>query len=257
MEKYCVGYLQFDVTPGNIDANLSAVKNGLSKLSPNEPGVIVLPELWATGFNYMDLPLVPNDFKRLLASLQDLATKYNIYLAGSLPEQSGNGSMYNTFFVTNPAGSVDVYRKQHLFVPIAEDNFFHPGTRPNSFLTPFGLWGFLVCFDLRFPEVARMQVIQGAELLLVCAQWPLSRIFHWRVLLQARAIENQMYVAACNCCGQIDNEWFGGHSLIVAPDGTILAEAGEGTGSAWVEIDRGFIREVRGRFNSVTPRTYE
>jgi len=99
----------------------------------------------------------------------------------------------------------------------------------------------------------RLQAGMGAGLLVVSAQWPLIRLAHWRALLVARAIENQIFVVACNRCGQTDKTEFAGHSLIIAPDGAVLAEAGAGVESAWVGIDPALTREIRQCFNTVGP----
>jgi rfaE bifunctional protein nucleotidyltransferase chain/domain len=85
------------------------------------------------------------------------------------------------------------------------------------------------------------------------AEWPLARIKQWQILLQARAIENQTFVVAANACGEWDGLKMGGHSLVIAPDGEILAEAGEGQESIVLPINREVQKELRQRFNSVAP----
>jgi predicted amidohydrolase len=82
----------------------------------------------------------------------------------------------------------------------------------------------LICYDIRFPEWVRKHVLSGAKILFVSAEWPVQRIDHWKVLLRARAIENQCYVAACNRVGYDPDNTFGGSSLIIDPWGEILAE---------------------------------
>ena len=114
--------------------------------------------------------------------------------------------------------------------------------------TPWCLIGGLVCYDLRFPEVARQHAFLGARILVVSAQWPTVRLDHWKTLLQARAIENQVFVAACNGCGKTGGNDLGGNSMVVAPDGTILLEGGsneEGRAVALRELD---VEQLRNRF---------
>ncbi|GAB6281094.1 MAG: hypothetical protein STSR0007_12550 [Thermovirga sp.] len=84
-----------------------------------------------------------------------------------------------------------------------------------------------ICFDIRFPEFIRSLALSGTDLLFVPAQWPLTRIDHWTTLIRARAIENQMFVVGCNRCGKGGKDLYGGHSIAVAPDGTVLGECYE------------------------------
>ena len=116
-----------------------------------------------------------------------------------------------------------------------------------------GIVAGLVCYDLRFPELLRQQTTLGANLLAISAQWPAARVEHWRILVQARAIENQMFVVAANRCGITGDTRFGGHSMIVGPDGTILYEAGEEEEWAGVTIDHELLNTVRSHFSTVPP----
>jgi len=254
-----IGFLQFAVSPGAPGANLAAVRAGLERLAPQGPGLIVLPELWNTGFAYGELAQLACETSAHLEFLQEQARQYGIHLAGSMPEQllTEIGSrIHNTLFVVGPEGLAGRYRKQQLFAPMAEDRHFRPGDTPQAMATALGLVAGLVCYDLRFPELARLQAGQGAGLLVVSAQWPAVRREHWRSLLIARAIENQIFVAACNRSGVTGNTEFGGHSLLLGPDGTVLAEAGEGAEEAYLAVDPGVMAELRQRFNTVGPAPY-
>jgi predicted amidohydrolase len=95
----------------------------------------------------------------------------------------------------------------------------------------------LVCYDLRFPELFRAATQRGAQLMTVIANWPVARIQHWVTLLQARAIENQAYVAGVNRCGDDPKLKYSGRSLIVSPHGDILADAGDGEKVIGAELD--------------------
>ena len=252
--SFSVGFLQFDVQLGDVDANLFKVKTGLHEAVPESPAIIVLPEMWATGFAYDRLPALADRTPEVLSTLAQLAGKHHMFLAGSLPERdAGRNVIYNTLFFTGPDGVVGSYRKQHMFPPIEEDKHLTPGEYPVPIDTPFGRIAGLVCYDLRFPEIVRAQTARGANLLLVSAQWPLVRIDHWRTLLVARAIENQIFVVAANRCGAdsvAGGIIYGGHSLIVAPNGDILYEAREDEERACVSIDSAVVDEVRARFNT-------
>jgi len=252
------GFLQFEVKPGDPAANLKTVRRLLKKMQPAADTIIVLPELWATGFAYPRLDELAGETPGLLEELRELAAGDDICLAGSLIEKVEQdevpAKLYNTLYLTGPDGVMGRYRKQHLFSFWQEDRFLTPGDHPLPMVTPRGPVGGLVCYDLRFPELARMQTFNGARLLVVSAQWPAARLDHWRTLLRARAIENQVFVAAGNSCGDSGENCFAGHSMVVAPDGTVLAEAGgrEETGAAaLIEAD---LQRLRSRFCNVGER---
>ena len=257
--RYHAGFLQFDVNLAEPEANLAAVRAGLTRLAPKGPGIIVLPELWSCGFAYERLQHFALQTVEMLDEMQRLAGEYGIHLAGSLPEEvltEVGGVIYNTLYIVGPDGVYGSIRKQQLFAPMAEDRYFTPGDNPQPVATGLGSVAGLVCYDLRFPELAKSQAAQGAGLLVVSAQWPEARREQWRTLAMARAIENQIFVVACNRCGVTGKTEFGGHSLIIAPDGAVLAEAGAEADGAWVGIDPARMQELRQRFNTVGPAPY-
>lgn len=103
----------------------------------------------------------------------------------------------------------------------------------------------MICYDLRFPELARSLALDGAHIVFVPAEWPHPRLNHWRALLQARAIENQMFIVAVNRVGKGGNHTFCGHSMVVDPWGSILAEMKEEEASLTVDIDLEEVDRVR------------
>ena len=250
---FFAGFLQFDVKSGAPEKNLARVREGLAEIaaahSQVSPGIVVLPELWGTGFAYHQLASLADEISWLLEQLQQLCSGYNILVAGSLPEKSGN-SYYNTLYLSGPGGVLGTWRKQRLFSPMGEDDFFTAGTATTSVSTPLGPVAGLVCYDLRFPELLRQQTGRGATLLVVSAQWPEARVNHWRVLLQARAIENQIFVVAANRSGTTEGTVFGGHSMIIGPDGAILAEAGRKEEFRGVLLDPEAIAAARTLFRT-------
>ncbi len=256
-----LGFLQFAVQQGDIHANFEQVKKGLSILNPPVGSLIALPEMWATGFVYERLEELSTEVPSLLEELEKLARSYNIILAGSLPcEQviDGNVSLTNRLCFSgsshNPAPGID---KQHLFSFWKEDLWFKSGSQPKPIsLAEDASIGGLVCYDLRFPEAAQLQCKQGANILLMSAQWPMARIEQWKILLQARAIENQCFVIAANACGHWDHLQLGGHSMLIAPDGGILAEAGDGEAFQVMEYNLEVQKELRERFNTVAGSTW-
>lgn len=250
--------LQFTVRLGEPEVNLALVRQRLARLAPAGPALVVLPELWGGGFAYDGLEGQAALTPQLLAALAAEAGRYGICLAGSLPEAVAGASaeertpaFYNTLYLVNSDGVADSYRKQRLFAPMGEDRYFRPGgSVRRALVAPWGQLAALICFDLRFPELATAQVEQGADLLVVTAQWPRSRREHWRILLQARAIENQVFVVACNACGRIGATDFAGTSMIIAPDGAILAEAGQEQDSLAAPLDFARLAEARHLFRT-------
>ncbi|MGW8161071.1 MAG: nitrilase-related carbon-nitrogen hydrolase [Desulfobulbales bacterium] len=251
---FFAGFVQFDVQYGETEKNLHRVKAGLAEIAAGNrqisPGIIVLPELWATGFAYTKLPDLAETMPDLLEKMQGLAAKYQVLIAGSLPEYSHN-SYYNTLYITGQEGTIGTYRKQQLFSPMTEDAFFTSGSGSGPVPTSFGPVAGLVCYDLRFPELLRDQARLGAGLLVIPAHWPAARVSHWRILVQARAIENQMYVVAANSCGTSGDTLFGGHSMIVGPDGSILLEAGDGKEWGGTMLDPAMILTARSLFSTI------
>ncbi len=248
------GCLQIDVTL-QPEVNFKQVRDGLARLAPPLGALVVLPELWLNGFDYRTLPEQAGQTAHVLSQLRDLAAEYDIILAGSLPEQEQD-QIFNTLFIINEHGVVGRYRKQHPFAPMQENRYFSPADSLEVMTDDHSLFGGLLCYDLRFPELARAQVQQGAQILVVCGQWPQARISHWRLLVQARAVENQVFVVACNRIGSSSETSFGGHSMIVGPDGTILQEAGEQSEVIGAALAAELPGQVRSRFNSVGPRPW-
>jgi rfaE bifunctional protein nucleotidyltransferase chain/domain len=231
-----IGFLQFDIC-SNPPANLQTIDQHLTASSLPRGTLIVLPELWYAGFNYDTLDVQIEETPAILEKLQNLCERQHIILAGSLPAQQTDG-ITNTLYIVDHSGVIGEFSKQHLFPPMAEDQHFTPASSLQAAYTPHGILAGLICYDLRFPEVARQQIQQGAELLIVCGQWPKTRIEHWRTLLQARAIENQVHVIGCNRTGITQGTEFGGHSMLIDPNGIILAEGGEQLQLSHIKTDR-------------------
>ena len=252
--------LQLHVKPGDPGGNLTEVRTLLGQSGAAAGSLVVLPELWATGFEYPRCVESAGQPPTLLQELQSIAAASGLVIAGALlelPEGKGReGKPWNTFFIVDANGVVGKYRKQHLFGFWKEDHFFSLGDRPAPITTGHGMVGPLVCYDLRFPELAANHAFAGARILVASAQWPKSRLDHWRILLQARAIENQAFVVGCNSCGQGGEVEFGGHSMVIGPDGHVLAEGGEGEEVVSCELPAGAVETLRSRFCTVAERPW-
>lgn len=248
------GFLQYNITFGDHSANLEKVKNLLHDLEPAKNTIIALPELWAYGFDYDNAVNLASQTSSLVEEMTSLAADQGIVLAGSLLESKEGEGIFNTLYFVGPEGIIGTYQKQHLFSLWQEDRYFAPGGFFNPVTSPFGKVGGMLCYDLRFPELAREQAFQGARLIVVSGEWPQARIEHWRALLQARAIENQVFIVACNSCGDTGGQVMGGKSMVIGPDGSVLVEAGENEKAMTTSLDEQSLSKVRSNFCSAGER---
>ncbi|MFN2368867.1 MAG: nitrilase-related carbon-nitrogen hydrolase, partial [Desulfurivibrionaceae bacterium] len=155
------------------------VRNGLAALALQSPGLAVLPELWAAGFDYPRMAEHAARRVEMLDALKEEAGRYGIYIAGSLPEtkiKAERTLIFNTLYFVGPEGVLGKIRKQQLFAPMEEDLFFTAGSNPRPVATELGIFAGVVCYDLRFPDLARSQAAKGGRLLVVSAQWPAARL---------------------------------------------------------------------------------
>jgi predicted amidohydrolase len=220
------GVVQFNIKLGNVDANIETAVAGLRRLAGQNVQLALLPEMWSCGYDYRNLSDLAEQTPRVLEILKDLSTELNMVIVGSLPEKD-NDTLYNTLYVADEGAIVDSYRKLHMFSTMGEDRFLSPGNRVCVVPTSAGRLGLAICYDLRFPELFRKMALEGAEILCIPAEWPKPRQEHWRTLLRARAIENQIFVAAANCCGIQGKLDFFGMSMLISARGDVLAEGGE------------------------------
>lgn len=247
MTKLSIVLLQLDVAFGDPQTNRENVRLWFEKaeLKPNE--VVLLPELWDTGYDLTRLPeIADQEGETAKAFLSELARNYQVFISGGSIARQSQGKVFNTTYIVAPTGEIQTsYDKVHLFRLMEEEKYLHAGDRlvQTSILevpsAPF------ICYDLRFPEFFRKSASQGSELFLLSAQWPTPRIEHWQKLLQARAIENQCFAAAVNRVGSDPNNQFGGHSLVVDPLGKVLLELDDSEGFGRVEIDLQAVKETR------------
>lgn len=250
--------VQFRITIGAPERNIDQVARLIGQYQPDVDTLVLLPEMWATGFDYARTEEWGRQTPEILKAMQQIATRHHIYLAGTLttlPEEEGT-LPFNMLHLVGPDGVVGCLPKQQLFSYWQEDRFYQSGQSAPLLQTPCGPLGGLVCYDLRFPELARQQVFAGSHLLAVSAQWPLSRLDHWQTLVRARAIENQVYVVAANSCGHTGSMEMGGHSLIIGPDGTVLQAANTEAMVIGCPLDNGLVEEQRRIFYPAGLRTW-
>ena len=224
--KICAAAVQFNITLGGVETNLAKALAGLERVQARGARLAVLPEMWSSGYDYKHLSQLAEETPRVRAALREFSARHGMVIVGSLPEKS-DGKIYNTAYIIDRGGDLASYRKLHLFSTMGEDRFLAAGDQLQVVPTSVGRLGVAICYDLRFPEFFRKLALEGAEILCIPAEWPKPRQDHWRTLLRARAIENQFFVAAANCCGIQGKLDFFGMSLLLSARGEILAEAGE------------------------------
>jgi predicted amidohydrolase len=237
MNKIIAASIQFNIKQGDVDANLAHLRNALPRVADQGGQLVVLPEMWSTGFAYKNLAELSLRSEAVVAELLELSAKHRLVIVGSQPEPAGDGKVFNTAHVVDNGRLAATYRKLHLFSLLGEDRAFKGGDGYCLAETSVGKVGVIICYDLRFPELSRRLALEGARVLCVPAQWPKPRQEHWRTLLRARAIENQFYVVSSNGCGLIGKLDFFGMSMIIDPKGEVLADAGEAEGEIVAPLD--------------------
>ena len=243
-----VSLIQMDVAFADPQRNYDAAERLMTQALTKEPDVIVLPELWNTGFFPREgLYEMADDYAsetRTLCAIISAEKAVNV-LAGSVTERRRN-KLFNACYAFDRSGStVGRYDKTHLFSPMGENAAFTPGDHLGFFQFDGVKCGVVICYDIRFPELARAMALKGMDVLFVVAQWPVQRLEHLHTLARARAIENQCFVCVCNGCGQAPGTTFGGGSMIVDPLGSVIAEADGSEQIVTAELDLSVLDGIR------------
>ncbi|WZH36048.1 MAG: carbon-nitrogen hydrolase family protein [Microbacterium enclense] len=232
-------------------ANLEAIAEGARTAAARGARVVVFPEYSSYFVDPFDASLADNaeDLEgAFTAALTALATELGLVVVAGLLEKADDGRrVRNTVVAVADDGIRAVYRKLHLYDAFGqrESDWVAPGeiAPPETFDVDGLRFGLMTCYDLRFPEVSRTLADAGVEVVLVPAEWvrgPLKE-HHWRTLVQARAIENTVFVAGADHPPPLGV----GHSMIVDPQGVIIATVGTTTDVAVAHIDPDAIARVR------------
>lgn len=256
MKKFIVAGIQIDISQGNKEKNLEKALYFIDEAVEKNAKIICLPELFTTGVDYGYIEEhaepIPDKVTNMLGEKAKKSKSYII--AGSMPERRGNG-IYNTSVLFNTNGEIiGKYSKIHLFPPTEEDKYFLKGGETPVFNTELGRIGVMICYDLRFPELARKLTLMGAEIIFMPSEFPYPRLDHWRTLLQARAIENQIYFVAVNRVGSDNHNAFFGHTSVIDPWGELIAGSGDEECIVTAEIDLSKIYKVRKKITCLDNR---
>ncbi|MFC4651647.1 carbon-nitrogen family hydrolase [Lactococcus nasutitermitis] len=244
-----IALAQMDVIFAEPEKNFEKVGEFTKLAAEKKADVVVFPEMWNTGYALSNLTeLADSDGKRTKKFLTELSKKYQINIVGGSVATAKSGKFYNSNYIFDTDGNlVSHYDKVHLFGPMDEEKFISSGASENVFELADVKSAAVICYDIRFPEWLCTNMKQGAKILYVVAEWPEQRIEQWKILLQARAIENQAFVVAVNRVGHDLNNRFSGHSLAVGPLGNILLDAGEAESLQLIDIDVNQVDIVRGQ----------
>lgn len=261
MSRLTVSLAQMNITLGETKRNYAVMEKMLVEAARRGSHLVVFPELWPTGYTLERAREFAHTLNAgLFNQLSSLTTQHKISMVGSVLEKRGLEVANSAAFFAPNGRMMGVYRKIHLFQLMDEHKWLQAGSSPLVMDLPWGRTALAICYDLRFPELFRRYAIEDAQMVIIPAEWPAARIDHWRVLLQARAIENQSYIIACNSAGQTGDTQFGGHSMVVDPWGKILIEASDEPGLFTVELELDRLTDIRKRipvFEDRRPDTYE
>ncbi len=252
MKEMRVSLAQMTVTRARPEENLKLGEAFVAEAARRGSDVICFPEMWTSGFDWEANKRLAPQQEHVLGKIAALALRHKIWINGSMLAMDDRGRVTNTSILFDPQGRrAGVYRKVHLFSLIHENKHLAPGNSLCVVNTPWGHAGLAICYDIRFPDFIRTYALKGVKILFVPAAFPNPRQQHWKVLLRARAIENQMFVIATNQVGLEDLGPAGvvtyfGSSAIIDPWGETIIEAEEMEEkllTATIDIDR--VDEIR------------
>ncbi|MCX7738713.1 MAG: nitrilase [Hydrogenothermaceae bacterium] len=231
--------VQLQLKLGDVDYNLEKVFYILSSRKIRHSSLVLLPEMFSCGFDNQNLQNHSKFTPKVYRELQNISKEKSLVIAGTLPERK-KGDVYNMGFVIDNGEITAKRPKVKLFTPTDEHRYFKAG-KNNFHITEssVGNLGFMICFELRFPNISYYLRKKDVEIILVPAQWGKDRVEHLKVLSRARAIETQSFLVLSNTVGSIGDVEYGGYSAIYSPWGDILdiERNDEGVISADVELD--------------------
>lgn len=253
--------VQNNAVLNNKSTNFDRVEKLLEPYLNVETDLIVLPEVWAVGWDcstFKDAAEPPGDCPTI-EFLKYLAYHHEaLVVGGSYIRKTKDGEYKNTCPVISGSGQVvALYDKMHLFS--------HKGSQEHKYVshgdsllmlnTGETKIGLTVCYDIRFPEIFRQYSLNGAEILINTAAWGRNKLLHWEIMQKARAIENQCYMLSADQTGLIkDNEYNLGHSMVISPWGDVTGSLGEEEGCILADLDLEKLRELRRTFPLLSDR---
>lgn len=251
------------------EKNLEQLEEYLEKIREEQADLVTVGEMFNCPYETSHFPVYAEmEGGETWRALSRLAAKYQIYLsAGSVPEKDKEGHIYNTAYVFDRNGrQIAKHRKVHLFdIHITGGQCFQEsatltaGNACTVFDTEFGKMGLCICFDFRFPELARTMVLKGAGVILVPAAFNMTTgPAHWEIMHRSRALDNQCYVIGTSPARDENADYHAwGHSLVVSPWGDILTQMDEKEGYAVTDIDLSYVDKIRRELPLLSARRAE
>ncbi len=214
-----IALVQTHISWENKAENISKLEKIIT--DDHDADVFFLPEMSFTGFS-MNTGKTADRDRETVTAVQEIASRNNAAVGFGWVRPSG-GKCENMYTVVSGSGEViSEYAKIHPFSYSGEDRFFTGGNR----ISVFDIGGIpftaFICYDLRFPELFR-RVCGNVQAVVIPANWPAERSGHWKTLLRARAIENQVYIFAVNCVGDMNGLYYSGDSCVITPNGDMDA----------------------------------
>jgi predicted amidohydrolase len=261
LRRLNVSLAQMKVVRANPDANLKKTESLVAEAKQLGSDLICFPEMWTTGFDWAANQRIAADEERIINRIADMAKRYEIWINGSLLTLNEASRPSNTCILFNANGErAGTYRKTHLFTMLHEEEHMAAGNSLCTVQSPWGMIGLSVCYDIRFPELFRTYALQGVKIQLNPMAFPYPRLQHWKILVRARAIENQMFMIGTN---QVGSEDFGsddtvtyfGDSAIIDPWGETIVEADEKEESlltGTIDVDK--VDQVRSKMKVLQDR---
>lgn len=250
MQNLAITLIQTELYWEDKEGNISHFSKLIDDINEHTD-IIILPEMFSTGFSMNTSKLAENMDGSVVKWMKNTAQKKKAVICGSLIIEENN-NYFNRFIWADVDGKIQFYDKQHLFRMAEENNFYKSGERK----VVIHYKGFnilpIICYDLRFPVWLRRTKKHDYDLMIVVANWPEKRVTHWKTLLQARAIENQSFVAAVNRVGKDGNGFiYSGESAIINPKGeTIFQEANQSFTKTFL-IDLDEVIDWRNKFKAI------
>lgn len=256
MEKIKIAAIQMPTVADKME-NVRTVKTYLEKIKDENPDFVILPEMFCCPYQTENFPIyAEKEGGPVWQQLSGYAKQYGIYLiGGSMPEKDAEGNVYNTSYIFDREGKqIGKHRKVHLFdidikggQTFKESDTLTAGDSDTVFDTEFGKIGVMLCFDIRFPELSRMMVNDGAKVIFVPAAFNMTTgPAHWELSFRTRALDNQIYMVGCAPARDVSAGYISwGHSIVTDPWGRVIDMLDEKKGILLTELDMDYEEQVR------------
>ena len=256
MEKIKIAAIQMSTVADKME-NVRTVKAYLEKIKDENPDFVILPEMFCCPYQTENFPIyAEKEGGPVWQQLSGYAKQYGIYLiGGSMPEKDAEGNVYNTSYIFDREGKqIGKHRKVHLFdidvkggQTFKESDTLTAGDSDTVFDTEFGKIGVMLCFDIRFPELSRMMVNDGAKVIFVPAAFNMTTgPAHWDLSFRTRALDNQIYMVGCAPARDVSAGYISwGHSIVTDPWGRVTGMLDENEGILLAELDMDYEEQVR------------